>query len=431
VPPTASPHSPNAAISLPELRRRDFRSSGRRLLSDTLFLEKLTFRGLGMISNRQNVTIVLCGLALSTGLVIAGARAQSSAPQPPAARKLAEEEFKNIQALKGVPADLVRPSMQFITASLGVECEYCHVRGDHGLEFDKDDKKTKVTARKMMKMMFAINKDNFEGHRDVTCYSCHRGAADPVGTPVITGEEPKPEAERGKASAEAKPVFPPADQLLDKYLAAVGGEAALQKITSRVEKGKILANGQQLPIEVYAKAPDKRLSIMHLPNGEGITAFDGTQGWLSNAGHPHLMSAAENDAVRIDADLYFPAHVKTLYKKFSVAPGEKIDGHETYLVIGRNEGQPPLRLYFDQQSGLLVRLVRYAETAFGRNPTQIDYADYHEEGGVNIPFRWTLSRPGNRFTIQINQVEQNVPLEDAKFTPPQMPPPSDQKPAGH
>src|SRR5580704_2362640 len=248
-----------------------------------------------MSLNRGNTTVVLCGLALSTVLVIAAARAQSSAaPQSPAP-KLAEEQFKNIKVLKGVPADQIFPSMQFIAASLGVECEYCHVRGDKGLEFEKDDKKTKVTARKMVEMMFAINKENFEGHRDVTCYSCHRGAADPVATPIITDEEPKPEAERGKAPADAKPVLPPADQLLDKYLATIGGETALEKVTSRVEKGKINANGQQLPIEVYAKAPDRRTSIMHMPNGESITAFDGKQGWLSNAGHPHMMSAAEND----------------------------------------------------------------------------------------------------------------------------------------
>ena len=383
-----------------------------------------------MISNRRNVTIVLCGLALSTGMAIAGAKAQSSAPQPPAAPKLAEEQFKNIQALKGVPADLVFPSMQFITASLGVECEYCHVREGQKMEFDKDDKKTKVTARKMMKMMFAINKDNFEGHRQVTCYSCHRGAAEPVGVPIISEEESKPEAERSAASSP-KPILPPADQLLDKYLAAVGGEVALQKVTSLVEKGNITANGRQLPIEVYAKAPDKRLSVMHLPNGESITAFDGKQGWLSNNGHAHVMSAAENDAERISADMRFASNVKTLYKKFNVLPGEKIDGHDTYLVVGRNEGQSPLRLYLDQQSGQLLRLVRYAETALGRMPTQIDYADYRDEGGVKIPLRWTLARPGGRFTIQISQVEQNVPVEDAKFAPPPMPPPSDQKPAGH
>ena len=384
-----------------------------------------------MSLDRRNTALVLCGLALSTGLAVAGAKAQSSsAPQSPAP-KLAEEQFKNIKVLKGVPADLIFPSMQFITASLGVECEYCHVRGDHGLVFEKDDKKTKVTARKMMEMMFAINKENFEGHRDVTCYSCHRGAADPVATPIITDEEPKPEAERGKAPGDAKPVLPPADQLLDKYLAAIGGQAALEKVTSRVEKGKINANGQQLPIEVYAKAPDKRISIMHLPSGESITAFDGKQGWLSNAGHPHMMSASENDAARIDSDLYFAAHVKNLYKKFTVVPGEKIDGHDTYLVLGRNEGQPPLRLYVDQQTGLLLRLVRYAETALGRNPTQIDYADYRDTDGVKIPYRWTLARPGNRFTIQVDQVQQNAPVDDAKFTPPPMPPPPDQKPAGH
>ena len=144
-----------------------------------------------------------------------------------------------------------------------------------------------------------------------------------------------------------------------------------------------------------------------------------------------MMSAAENDAARTDSDLYFAAHVKNLYKKFSVVPGEKIDVHDTYLVIGRNEGQPPLRLYFDQQSGLLLRLVRYAETALGRNPTQIDYADYRDADGVKIPYRWTLARPGNRFTIQVEELHQNVPVDEAKFTPPPPPPPADQKPAGH
>lgn len=380
--------------------------------------------------NRRNKIFVVCALALSTGLAIAGARAQSNAPQALAHPKLAEEQFKNIQALKGVPADLVFPSMQFITASLGVECEYCHVRGEKGLEFDKDDKKNKVTARKMMQMMFAINKDNFEGKREVTCYSCHRGAADPVATPLVATEDPKPEPEPSKAPGDAKPVLPPADQLLDKYLSAIGGAAAWQKVTSRFEKGKIDANGHQLPIEVFAKAPDKRISSMHLPNGDSITAFDGKQGWLSNAGHPHMMSAAENDAARIDSDFYFASHVKTLFQKFSVVPGEKIDGHDTYLVFGRNEGQPPLRLYFDQQTGLLLRLVRYAETALGPMPTQIDYTDYRDADGLKIPYRWTLARPGGRFTIQIDQVQQNVPVEDAKFAaPPQPPPPPDKKPS--
>jgi hypothetical protein len=121
-----------------------------------------------------------------------------------------------------------------------------------------------------------------------------------------------------------------------------------------------------------------------------------------------------------------------MYEKFRVEQGEK----KSMAAIpiwssGRKEGQPPLLLYFDTQSGMLVRLVRYVETPLGRNPTQVDYADYRESDGIKIPFRWTLARPGNRFTIQLEQLQQNVPVDDAKFAPPPQKPPSPpQKPAG-
>lgn len=374
--------------------------------------------------------IFVCGTSLLAVLGIALARAQSTPPKPAseagAAPKLAEEEYKNIQALKGIPAEQLIPSMQFIAASLGVECEYCHVPR----QMEKDDKKTKVTARKMINMMMAINKENFEGHREVTCYSCHRGSANPVATPIITADEPRPVPPEGGKPDEAKPAFPPVDQLLDKYISAIGGAEALQKVTSRVQKGTLIAfGGQHFPVDVYSKAPEKRLSVMHLPNGDSVTAFDGKQGWLSVPGRVHMMSAAENAAAGMDADLYFPLHVKSLYEKFRVDAGEKIDGHDTYIVLGRSEGQPPLRLYFDKESGLLVRLIRYAETPLGRNPTQIDYADYREANGLKVPFRWTISRPGNQFTIQVEQLQQNVPVDDAKFAPPPEPPKPAQRPA--
>jgi hypothetical protein len=67
---------------------------------------------------------------------------------------------------------------------------------------------------------------------------------------------------------------------------------------------------------------------------------------------------------------------------------------------------------------LLVRLVRFSETPLGRLPTEIDYADYCEAGGVKIPFRWTLARPGGRFTIQVSEVRENVAVEDSRFEKP-------------
>jgi photosynthetic reaction center cytochrome c subunit len=357
-------------------------------------------------------------------VMIGGAKAQSGVPVSAnaAGPKKAEEQFKNIQVLKGIPADQLIPAMQFITASLGVECGFCHVEG----AFEKDDKKPKQTARKMMEMMFAINKDNFEGHREVTCYSCHRGSVHPVGTPLVMAEEMKPAGTEAKNSEGGETVGvggPGADQLIDKYLQAVGGAAAIDKITSRVMKGTITFGDRNVPIEIFSKDPDKRVSFTHTPDGDSITAFDGHEGWLGVPGRPvHEMHGPDIDGASMDADLQFAAHLKAMFSEAKVRDTEKVGDHDAYLVVGQREGKTPLRLYFDLQSGLLVRLVRYGETPLGRLPTQIDYADYRETGGVKIPFRWTLARPGGRFTIQLSEVKQNVPVDDAKFAKPPAPP---------
>jgi hypothetical protein len=375
--------------------------------------------------------MVVCLFFLCVFVTIARSRTQSAPPTPAdppsTSGRLAEQQYKNIQVLKGVPADQIIPAMQFISASLGVDCEYCHVRGAN----EKDDKKPKLTARKMITMMLAINKQNFDGERAVTCYSCHRGSTNPVATPIINLEPSN--SRNGQAQEEReKTPLPSANQILDNYFAAVGGDDALHKITSRVEHGTLSGFGGQLvPIDVYAKAPDKRLSVSHFSGNDSITAFDGRQGWLTVPGRVRKMNASENAAASIDADFYFPAHVKMLYEKFDLRLGPTLDGHDTFLVIGRNENQPPLHLYFDRQSALLLRLVRFAESPLGRNPTQIDYADYRAAGGVTIPFRWTLSRPGTSFTIQVDHLEQNVPLDDARFTPPPSPADAGQQPPGH
>jgi photosynthetic reaction center cytochrome c subunit len=358
---------------------------------------------------------------LVCGAVIRSARAQSPASAQAAATapgpKKAEEQFKNIQTLKGIPGDQVIPTMQFISASLGVECDFCHVQG----AFEKDDKKPKQTARKMMDMMFAINKDNFEGHREVTCYSCHRGSTDPVATPLIATEEAKAQPEAKKA--EGPDISgPSANELFDKYVQALGGSASIDRITSRVAKGTVDFAGKQLPVDVYSKGPDKRASFIHLPEGENVTAFDGHEGWMGTPGRPiREMHGSDVDDAAMDADLHFATHLKQMFTEAQVRGIEKAGGHDAYVVVGRREGKPPVRLYFDTQSGLLVRLVRYAETALGRLPTQIDYVDYRDADGVKIPFRWTLARPSGRFTIQISEVKQNVAVDDTKFAKPPAP----------
>jgi photosynthetic reaction center cytochrome c subunit len=309
--------------------------------------------------------------------------------------------------------------MQFISASLGVECEFCHVEG----AFDKDDKKTKQTARKMMGMVFAINKGSFENHRAVTCYSCHRGNSKPVAIPIIPAAADA--ADHHEITNDGHPEDPAAtspaivDPIVEKYISAIGGAGALQKITSRIEKGSIDLGGKQFPIDIYAQAPDKRVSVMHLQNGDSVTGYNGSVGWQSVPGRPpQWTSSGEMDSTRLEADFYLPVHIRQIFSELRILPKESVEGRDVNVLQGVREGKPPVNFYFDQQSGLLVRMVRYADTALGLNPTQIDYADYRDAGGVKIPFRWTISRPRGRFTIQLEQVQQNVSIDEQRFAPP-------------
>jgi photosynthetic reaction center cytochrome c subunit len=359
--------------------------------------------------------VLMLAVALAAGAVFIAA--QESKPAP----KTAEQQFKNIQVLKDIPADQLVPTMQFIAGALGVDCEFCHV--EHAM--DKDDKKEKQTARKMMAMELAINKSHFDNEVEVTCYTCHRGSPHPVGIPILSADAAAPAMHEHHHEGEQENL-PGADQILTKYLAAVGGTDALLKIKTRIQKGTIDAMGEQYPVEVYSEGPDKRVSISHPSFGESVTAYNGEAGWLANPRGMHPMSAQEAAAARVDAQLYFPARIHDLFQELKTQPGETIAGHETYLVAAKGAGLPPVKLYFDQQSGLLLRLVRYAETPLGKNPTQVDYGDYRDTNGVKIPFQWTLTRTNGSFTIRITSVQQNVPVDAKLFV---MPPPAPAPPA--
>ena len=378
--------------------------------------------------------ILVLGAIVLTLIVVGGAERltaqaqQAAVPSPaqirtspqsaaPGAPQTAEQKYKNIQVLKGIPADQLVPSMQFMAASLGVECEFCHVKEDRG----SDAKKPKVTARKMMIMMMQINADNFKGERLVTCYSCHRGTVHPVDTPILSAENSIAPQTHPEEEGTTAPSLPSAQAILEKYLAAVGGAGAVQKARTRIQTGNIQVGDKKFPIEIYSEAPNKRLSTSHMGPNASVTAYNGESGWLSTPNGIRPMSAAEQKAASIDAQLYFPVWLSKAYQEFKVAPGEEIEGKATYLVSANDKDELPLSLYFDQQSGLLLRLIRFAETPLGRNPTQIDYADFRAVDGLKLPYRWTLARPNGRFTIQIDDVKQNVPVDDKLFVAPSGP----------
>ena len=320
---------------------------------------------------------------------------------------------KNLTVLKDVPVDQIGPAMQFISVSLGVECTFCHVAG----KMEADDKPAKNTAREMIAMTNEINKAHFGGRPQITCNSCHRGSTRPAGVPAVLESDPPAKAAVG-TPAPAGPAATP-DQIIEKYVSALGGADAIRKVISRAMTGTILAVGSQTPIEVLTKAPNKRVSITHASSGDSFTAFDGVALWIGNTGRPATqMSEAESRGSALDSEFYLSLRLKELYPQLRRGRPETVAGVNCEVLNGTGAGYPAIRLYFDKTSGLLMRMVRYAETPLGRIPTQIDYADYRESDGVKTPFRWTLSRPSGRFTIQIATLKSNVPLDDARFARP-------------
>jgi photosynthetic reaction center cytochrome c subunit len=359
-------------------------------------------------------------------LAMALARGQSGTARPDAEKpKMAEEVYKNIQTFKGTPADQLIPAMQFFTASLGVTCDYCHDVDDRS----RDDKKTKQTARRMVRMMLVLNKNNFEGRPEVTCYSCHHGAETPPAIPSLTMlySPTPPVPEDSDDIGEPKPgTVPSAEQLLEKYVEALGGPQAVAKVTSFVGKGTVDIEGQKSPIEVYVQAPGLRAVIMHLPDGDSAETYDGHSGWIIAPGEPvRAMGRSALDGAKMDADLGFAVHVQQHFPPLRVGFRTTIGERGANVVMGSNEGKLPVKLYFDERSGLLARLVRYIESPVGRDPVQIDYEEYRDVGGLQVPFRWSVAQLSRRYTIQLDQVQQNVPIDHATFAkpaPPQKPP---------
>ena len=362
--------------------------------------------------NRDFAWAVICVKLLFPAAAFSQTPMEHAVPSP---NKKASEVFKNVQVLKDVPSDQLIPAMQFVTSSLGVQCSYCHVEN----AFDKDDKKTKVTARKMMRMMLDIDAANFDGKQVVTCNTCHRGNPKPLAIPLIPESQPRLLSEAEPPSQPNPPNLPGAQEIVEKYVATIGGEASIANLKSLEEKGTFEAGGRQFPVEIFVQSPDRIAVVTHWPNGDSSATFDGHAGWITFPGRPQRpMSPAETDAARMDADLHFAIDLSKLFNELRVEKEARVGDHDALIISGQRPGSPPVEMYFEKQSGLLVRTVRNAQSPLGQNPTQIDYSDYRDVAGVKLPFQWISSTPTGRFAIQLDSAQPNVSIPESRFEKP-------------
>lgn len=364
---------------------------------------------------------LVCGL-LATSV----AHGQQVQPQQ-LEGKTAEQVYKNIKVLNGTPASELNASMHLIKGALGVDCEYCHVEGGR----DKDDKEPKETARRMITMMAELNKQSFKGRQVVTCFTCHRGSPSPLNVPVLPIVEP--------AAETAKVSLPTADQVLLKYVQALGGEKAIRKVTSRVINATQdipTGPGGSIPVpgttEQYFKAPNLTLYVYHTPMATTSEGFDGSKAWVMDVrGRVVEPLTIDEQRAKRGADFYESLNLRQDYPELTVQGVEKVNNRDAYLVIGVPAGDAPERLYFDVQTGLLLRKVTVLPTPVGNSPFEVTYDDYRDTGsGVKYPFLIHMAPASPRTelapqsTIRILKIQDNVSVENSKFTKPQSKPPA-------
>jgi photosynthetic reaction center cytochrome c subunit len=358
-------------------------------------------------------------------LSVLPASGQATAQQKPL---MAEDVFTNVQVLKGIPVNQFMETMGFFSAALGYNCTNCH--GDEVLgNWAKyaDDTPVKRTARRMVEVANTINKTLFGGREAVTCYTCHRGSPTPKVVPSLLeqySEPPADDPDEVEISRRA-PATPTADDIVNRYIQVLGGAQRLAALTSFVGKGNYDGFDSyhgKVAVDVYAKNTGQRTVIVHTQNGESVTAYDGRNAWIMGPDKPvsvlQLVPGGDMDGVKLDADLAFPGGLKQALTGLRVGfPTTTIDDHEVQ-VVQATAGGSRVKLFFDKQTGLLTRVVRYSKTIVGPVPTQIDYSDYREVAGVKMPFQWRLTWTDGQSMYSLNEVQPNVAIDPAKFARP-------------
>ena len=367
----------------------------------------------------------LCGVWL-IGVALAASQVPQDKPL------MSEEFFKNVQVLKGIPVDEFLDTMGMFSAATGLNCTDCHIPESGGSWARyADDSPLKRTTRRMMAMVNNINASNFGGRRVLTCYSCHNGNRRPNAIPSLAAQYAVDPIIEDPYEILPAPGAPSADTVLDKYVQAVGGATRLTSFTSVVAKGTYRGfdDAETYPLEIFAKAPNQRTTILHSQYGDMTTTYDGRSGWLAAPAETKpapvmALTGGNLEGAGVDAELSFPGHIKQVLRGWVVGPLTLIDDREVRIVQGKKANGSPIKLYFEEESGLLVRLVRYSESPVGRIPTQVDYDDYRDVSGIKIPFKWTSTWTDGRTVFELSSVEVNARIDATRFAKPTAPAPA-------
>jgi len=377
-----------------------------------------------MVFGSRRIISGVVGSLAACLLIVGLANGQAGQASQATRQPMAEEVFKKVDILKGIPVDEFMDTMGMFSAALSLNCIDCHVpESVGGWEKFADETPLKVTTRRMLNMVNTINRENFSGVKVVTCYTCHRGDMKPKGLPNLAAQYATPVEDANEVIMVNIPSGPTVDQVFEKYIQALGGAQRLAGLTSYSAKGSYIGfetEQTKVPMEIYAKAPAQRAMIVKMAVGDNLRIFDGTTSWIAASDKPiplYTPSGGNFEGAKLDAILMFPAQLKAAFSNWRVT-ASTIDDKLVRVLQGTNPRQAPVNFYFDASTGLLVRQLRLMDTAVGRVPTQVDYSNYREVAGVKIPFKWIVTWTNGQGTAELSDVQANPTIPATRFAKP-------------
>ena len=351
-------------------------------------------------------------------------------PQVQTSKTIADVR-KNIKVLGEYSDSQLIPMMNLMAASLGVRCNYCHVNKNGQWDYPADEKAEKNTAREMITMTLNINKTVPSTNKEVGCNTCHRGRTSPAGIIAL----PLPERpQRGQGAAPggpgpgapggqtrpAAPALPSADDILNKYITALGGQAALDKLKTKVMTGTITAgNGRTGNFQIEQAKPDRFHITLVTPQGTIERGFNGSAGWEKGPGAVQDLHDPQLAEMKAAFGLFIDINLKEQFTRMNVRK-DKIGDRDVFAITASTADGRRERLFFDAETGLLLRRSSAVQTPLGVIPQETNFEDYRDVDGVKVPFtvRTLTIEEGTTLTRKYTEIKVNGPVEDSKFEKP-------------
>ncbi|MEZ5308808.1 MAG: c-type cytochrome [Pyrinomonadaceae bacterium] len=312
----------------------------------------------------------------------------------------ASQKFKNIKVLKDMPAEHMGKVMSMMAASLGVDCDFCH----KGEDFAAEGNEHKDTAREMLEMTFALNKQYFRGRPEINCNTCHHGIAHPQ--PGFPLEPPVARPPRPK-QPETKPT---AEEIVAKFKKAVGTPDSGGRYITAV---RIEPSGKSEAEQIWIKGEKMRVETAY-PDAVVTDGYDGANSWKKSGAEMVEIRKTEADYIKSEALMYSGKLIDS-YTKLDFRFLDKIDGREAYMVIATTADNMRDRLYFDVETGYLIRRMATTPTVLGTHVVQTDYSDFKKYGGFAVPRTTKFSMPHVYWTRKIKKVKVGASIDDSKF----------------